>query len=408
MRNIYGHSWVRTVIAISINVGLILLIGNMAMVLLNDGVMLLGEDSEAEAARPAGTYGKDWGDPKGQECVLCHRKHTPGLYGEWNKSQHGQSGVNCLDCHKAEGSDKDAFRHKGQLISVIVTPKDCARCHTTEFEEMDGSHHAKAAEILASLDNLLGEVVGGPAAINAGCRQCHGSIIEIGEDGKPLPTTWPNTGIGRINPDGSKESCTAYHGRHRFSKAQARPPSTKPTEVGRAIVQTNRQLNLMLQRRFSPSDVLQQVSWGLEYAKALLAQFPGVTPSAAPPPFQRGKQPADVFLRLVECFVHVEKIAHLSGMAVLHLDVEAAKQAVRDFDIQPCDVYDLATLLISDLTYLYGKLKDAPPIPSVPFPGRKFPSHVYQQAGVLLGQLHELEEQVRANPTWTHQPASAK
>ena len=40
---------------------------------------------------------------------------------------------------------------------------------------MDGSHHAKAGKILASLDNLLGEVVGGPAAVNAGCRQCHGA-----------------------------------------------------------------------------------------------------------------------------------------------------------------------------------------------------------------------------------------
>ena len=38
------------------------------------------------------------------------------------------------------------------------------------------------------------------------------------------PTTWPNTGIGRINPDGSKGSCSACHTRHRFSKEQARRP----------------------------------------------------------------------------------------------------------------------------------------------------------------------------------------
>jgi hydroxylamine dehydrogenase len=51
-------------------------------------------------------------------------------------------------------------------------------------------------------------------------------IVEIGDDGKPTPGTWPNTGIGRINPDGSNGSCTACHGRHRFSKAQARTPDT--------------------------------------------------------------------------------------------------------------------------------------------------------------------------------------
>jgi hypothetical protein len=181
----------------------------------------------------------------------------------------------------------------------------------------------------------------------------------------------------------------------------AHPPSTKPTEVARAIVQANRQLNLMLQRRFSSSDVFQQISWGIQYAKALLAQFPAATPSATSPPFERGKQPGEVFLRLVQCFKQVEDIARLSGTAVLHLDAKAAKHAMNDFDIQPSDVYDLATLLVSDLTYLYGKLQDVPPIPSVPFPGRKFPSHVYQQAGILLDHLRALEQQVRANPDWS-------
>ncbi len=194
------------------------------------GVAIYSLASAVWAARPAGEIGKDWGDPAGQECVDCHATENPGLTQEWNNSQHGQAGVNCLDCHKAEKDDIDAFSHKEQLISIIVSPKDCSRCHQTEFEEMDGSHHSKAGAILASLDNLLGEVVGGPAAVNVGCRQCHGAKIEVftsGKNkGKPIPTTWPNTGIGRINPDGSSGSCTACHGRHRFSKAQARTPDT--------------------------------------------------------------------------------------------------------------------------------------------------------------------------------------
>jgi hydroxylamine dehydrogenase len=190
------------------------------------GLLLAAQVGPADAARPSGEYGKDWGDPAGQACVTCHMTQSPGLYWQWNDSQHGQLGVNCLDCHKAEAGDKDGYMHMGQRISIIVTPKDCSSCHQTEFEEMDGSHHAHAGEILASLDNLLGEVVGGPAAVNAGCRQCHGAEVEIGPNGKPSKTTWPNTGIGRINPDGSKGSCTACHGRHHFSKAQARTPDT--------------------------------------------------------------------------------------------------------------------------------------------------------------------------------------
>jgi formate-dependent nitrite reductase cytochrome c552 subunit len=182
--------------------------------------------SQAQAARASGQFGKDWGDPAGKKCVECHRTENPGLAKEWNDGAHGQAGVNCLDCHRAQPGDKDGFMHKGQRISIIVSPKDCSRCHPTEFREMERSHHAKAGRILASLDNLLGEVVGGPAAVNAGCRQCHGALIEVGKDGKPIPTTWPNTGIGRVNPDGSLGSCTACHARHRFSRAQARTPDT--------------------------------------------------------------------------------------------------------------------------------------------------------------------------------------
>jgi hypothetical protein len=46
------------------------------------------------------------------------------------------------------------------------------------------------------------------------------------ENGKPLfhPGTWPNTGIGRLNLDGSRGSCSACHSRHDFSPRRARQP----------------------------------------------------------------------------------------------------------------------------------------------------------------------------------------
>ena len=36
--------------------------------------------------------------------------------------------------------------------------------------------------------------------------------------------TWPNTGIGRINPDGSRGSCIACHSKHSFRASVARQP----------------------------------------------------------------------------------------------------------------------------------------------------------------------------------------
>lgn len=163
----------------------------------------------------------------GKACITCHAKESPGIVAEWKKSGHNKKKtVDCYDCHAAKQGDKGSYEHFGEYITTVVTPKACASCHKKEVEQQQRSHHAKAGQILASLDNLLGEVIGGPAAVNAGCRQCHGGIVEVDERGKPTPQTWPNTGIGRINIDGSLGSCSACHARHSFSSAQARTPDT--------------------------------------------------------------------------------------------------------------------------------------------------------------------------------------
>ena len=174
-------------------------------------------------------------------CVKCHQTDAPALVKDWESSRHAQLGVGCVDCHQAEKGDIDAWSHEGVLISALVTPKDCARCHTKQHQEFAKSHHAKAGEILASLDNVLAERVAGMPgniadAVN-GCWQCHGSIIRFkrddkgqilrtGKDSKPVidPDTWPNSGMGRLNPDGSKGSCHACHSRHSFQASVARSP----------------------------------------------------------------------------------------------------------------------------------------------------------------------------------------
>jgi len=157
-------------------------------------------------------------------CVECHEDDMPGLVKEWRWSRHYGADVGCYECHAADPADPDAFEHNGYSIAIIVSPKDCARCHENEFIEFQKSHHADAGKILGSLDNVLGEVVEGPAAAVNGCKQCHGSVVQVAEDGRLDPFTWPNSGMGRINPDGSKGSCAACHSRHSFDAALARQP----------------------------------------------------------------------------------------------------------------------------------------------------------------------------------------
>jgi len=166
----------------------------------------------------------EWGHPAGEDCVSCHMKASPGLAQQWQDSAHQTAGVNCMDCHRAQPEDVDAITHEGQVIATIVSPKDCGRCHETEYREQAGSVHAEAYAIIADRVPALAHNMTGPAMQAAGCDQCHGSEVKVKGDGSLDPRTWPNSGIGRINPDGSRGSCSSCHGRHQFSKAQAREP----------------------------------------------------------------------------------------------------------------------------------------------------------------------------------------
>ena len=177
-----------------------------------------------------------------RNCVECHSEagNARSAVAQWKESRHAVKGVGCLECHGAEESDVDQYEHYKHIIATIVSPKDCSKCHQKEYDQFQRSHHAQAGKILGSLDNVLAEVVEGNkfgnAAAVSGCWQCHGSKVTFlkesdgtilkDKNGIPVidPKTWPNTGIGRINPDGSLGSCAACHNRHYFSVAQAREP----------------------------------------------------------------------------------------------------------------------------------------------------------------------------------------
>lgn len=166
----------------------------------------------------------NWGHEAGKECVSCHSKASAGIVGQWKQSAHADAGVNCMDCHQATEDEPDAISHEGFTIATVVSPKDCGRCHTTEEKQQRGSVHAEAVAVIADRMPAMVNNLAGPAIEAAGCAQCHGSVLSLMGNGKLDPKAWPNSGIGRINPDGSKGSCSSCHGKHAFSKAQAREP----------------------------------------------------------------------------------------------------------------------------------------------------------------------------------------
>jgi hydroxylamine dehydrogenase len=216
-----------------------------------------------------------------ESCIECHASLHPGIVAEWKKSRHAlitpeealkrsslerrisvekvpeklaKNKVGCAECHTLNPeSHKDTFEHNDYRVHSVVSPQDCATCHASEVGEYGKNLMAHAYANLVEnpvYQDLAGAINGIQSfskmktTLNApdertsadSCLYCHGTKVQVigmrkvntdvGEMEIPLLSGWPNQGVGRLNPDGSKGSCAACHTRHQFSIKMARKPYT--------------------------------------------------------------------------------------------------------------------------------------------------------------------------------------
>lgn len=248
----------------------------LAALVSTTAVMLLSAGSLGAAATAAPV------SEATEACLECHAEATPGIVADWRKSRHARvspsmalkqpaperrmsaaevpealrdTAVGCAECHTLRGdAHADTFEHGDHEIHIVVSPKDCAVCHPEEEEQYG---HNIMSEAYGNLmgnpvfqglfhsvngtqrfeDGALVQDETDPMTANDACLSCHGTRIEVkgtvtrdtdlaGEMDFPVLVGWPNQGVGRINPDGSKGACTACHTRHEFSIEMARKPAT--------------------------------------------------------------------------------------------------------------------------------------------------------------------------------------
>lgn len=216
-----------------------------------------------------------------EACIGCHSMVTPGIVADWQASRHhkispkealqqeksarristekveedlSETVVGCAECHMMN-ADKhpDSFDHNGFSIHTVVSPSDCSTCHPTEVTEFADNLMAEAyanlmnnptyANMIKStngkneFDGQLIKVHGSDPITDAdSCLSCHGTDVKVtgsvtretvmGEMDFPTLSNWPNSGVGRLNPDGSVGACSSCHMRHQFSIEVARKPYT--------------------------------------------------------------------------------------------------------------------------------------------------------------------------------------
>jgi hydroxylamine dehydrogenase len=214
-----------------------------------------------------------------QDCLSCHRELNPGLVQDWENSRHARmapregikkskperrvstdkiaetlagSVVGCAECHTQNSArHQDSFEHNGYQVHVVVTPEDCAACHSQEVQQYGQNlmskaygnlmnnpvYHSLVEEVNASgsfRENRIQWTKPNDQTNADSCLFCHGTVVEVkglqkretaqGEMSFPVLTGWPSQGVGRVNPDGSLGSCGACHSRHGFSIEVARQP----------------------------------------------------------------------------------------------------------------------------------------------------------------------------------------
>ena len=163
--------------------------------------------------------------------------------------------------------------------------------------------------------------------------------------------------------------------------------SASATGVFMTILDTNRQLNLLLDVPILPRDVYEQVTLAVLYSAAILANqgVEDYVPDAEP--FDGYRRPADVYRLLLNSADVLSRMAEKSGVSVLRL---SSRRNIPD-DIEPGHVYDVARILVAGLAILSDALDAQDVFPELEQPEQIFPTQVYARATVLLQQLERAD-----------------
>lgn len=164
------------------------------------------------------------------ECVVCHRKTTPGIVEQYGHSTMAGAEVKCEDCHQVAAEYPGAEEHEGVYILASPTTAMCEDCHQAEVAQYNASRHGIPAYVaFAGAQDLDEGLLAMYQSIPEGTYNPDRSRNEIYHLEGPEITRFACEAchnIGRPAEDGSVGQCQKCHLRHEFSLEQARKPET--------------------------------------------------------------------------------------------------------------------------------------------------------------------------------------
>lgn len=164
------------------------------------------------------------------DCVVCHRKSTPGIVDQYGHSTMAAAEVSCQDCHQVENDYPGAVEHEGVYVLASPTTAMCEDCHQSEVKQFNASRHGLPAYVAyAGAQGLSEDLLAIYEAIPEGSFNPDRSRNDIYHLEGPEITRFACEAchnVGRPAEDGSVGQCQKCHLRHEFSLEQARKPET--------------------------------------------------------------------------------------------------------------------------------------------------------------------------------------
>ena len=164
------------------------------------------------------------------ECVVCHKRTTPGIVQQYGHSTMAAAEVSCQDCHEVQADYPDSVEHEGTHVLRSPTTAMCEKCHQAEVAQFNQSRHGLPAYVaMVGTEPLSPEHAAMFEAIPEGGfapDKARNSLYHL--EG-PEITRFACHGchnVGKPAEDGSVGQCQKCHLRHEFSQEQARKPET--------------------------------------------------------------------------------------------------------------------------------------------------------------------------------------
>jgi hypothetical protein len=163
------------------------------------------------------------------ECVVCHRRTTPGIVEQYGHSTMAGAEVSCQDCHEVDADYPGSVEHEGTFVLASPSTAMCENCHTSEVAQYNQSRHGLPAYVAYAGTEVLTEeqlaLYQGIPEISAPDRMVNALFEKEG----PAITRFACEvchNVGKPHEDESVGQCQKCHLRHEFSLEQARKPET--------------------------------------------------------------------------------------------------------------------------------------------------------------------------------------